>query len=69
MISHGPLTIDLTDLEQKLSTLQSSSPPNPSNASETSFQDVIDQDGSKFAGLLINIKSAYEDFVQGIMMQ
>ena len=63
LISHGPLTIDLTDLERKLSAMKSSKPIRPSSVKKNSFQEVIDKDGSKFSSLLINIKRAYEDFV------
>ena len=69
LISHGPLTIDLTDLEHKLATMHQQSNANTHPVStavskkKETFQDVIDQDGSKFSSLLINIKRAYEDFV------
>ena len=59
MISHGPVTIDLTDLEKLLSK----------NATTTTSQAKIDQDSGKFTVLLCNIKGAYEEFVQSMTDQ
>lgn len=56
VLSHGPLTIDLSEMEGHL----------PDSRLPQTFDDVID-DGSQFAIMLMTIKGAYEDFVHGIL--
>ena len=70
IISHGPLTIDLTDLEGKLSTKmheRSAVAKELIAMKEKTFEDVLDDDNGKFATLLIKIKGAYEEFVESMI--
>lgn len=70
IISHGPLTIDLTDLEGKLSSkmhAKSAVVGELIAMKEKSFQDVLENDNSKFGTLLLKIKSAYEEFVESMI--
>ena len=62
VISHGPLTIDLADLERKLLTQL----PQPKAAQKT-FQEVINQDGGKLASLLTKIQGVYEQYVESML--
>lgn len=61
-ITHGPLTIDLTEIEQKVASKLLS----PLNRVPTTFEEVIG-DGGQFANFLEKIKGAYEEFITTIV--
>ena len=67
LISHGPLTLNLADLEKKLSSQIGGGHRQikAEMGKAMTFEEAIEQDGSEFAKLLIKIRSAYEDFIKG----
>lgn len=72
LISHGPLTIDLSALEQQLVAKMGGAtavPPQQPTPSKKSFQEVIDQDGGKLASLLTKITGAYEEYVRSMLSE
>ena len=62
IISHEALTLDLTEMEDKIASKLLS----PSVRYPSTFEDVIG-DGGRFANMLDTIKKAYEDFMQSIL--
>ena len=66
MLSHGPVTINLTDLEQKFAqsgaAVGISARAGGKDGMRT-FEDVIAEEGGHFGKLLEKIKGAYEEFV------